>query len=363
MTRRQGIAAAVAALLLAAVFGFSLYRDRTRPRSYSVTWWDLFDTVTIVTGYADSEAEWNAQTEALHADLLRYHQLFDIYHAYDGMTNLYTLNHAAAAGPVKVDTDLMALLAFGKQADALTGGACNIAAGTVLSLWHDAREAVLAAQAATGETAAGLSALLPSAEELEQAAQHTDMDDLILDEEAGTVYFADPALQLDVGAIAKGWAVEQAARAAEARGLSSALINAGGSVRAIGGKPDGSPWTAGVENPDGGALLAEVALADGQSLIVSGDYQRYFELDGVRYHHLIDLQTLQPARYCRSVAVLCRDAGLGDALSTGLFCLPPEQGEALLEQLSDTAALWTFAGGSVQASPGWPANFETPEIP
>ena len=358
MTRRRIALGLCMALALAAVFGASLYRDRTRRPMYTETWWDLFDTVTVVSGYADSAGEWQAQAEALHADLLRYHPLFDIYNHYDGLTTLADLNEQAADGPVAVDPALMELLVFGKQAYALTNGACNIAAGGVLALWHDARESVQAAQTASGETArdSELTALLPDETALTQAARHMDIRDLVLDEQAGTVRFADPELQLDVGAIAKGWAVEQAARAAEARGLDSALINAGGSVRAIGTKADGSRWTAGVQDPDGGDVLRTVALEDGQSLIVSGDYQRYFELDGVRYHHLIDLATLQPARYCRSVAILCRDAGLGDALSTGLFCLPPDQGQTILKELTGAEALWIFEDGTLRASDGWPAE-------
>ena len=357
MIRRvwRGVLAAVAVTVLV---GLILYQARPRPRLCSATWWDVFDTVVSLSLYVDSEAENQRQSEAIHDDLLRYHQLFDAYHEYDGLTNLATLNAHAAEGPVPVEDDLMALLAFGKQAAEATDGACNIAAGAVLTLWHDARDAIEAAQSATDEGAAetDLAALLPSEDALAAAAQHIDINDLVLNEEAGTVYFADPELQLDVGAIAKGWAVEQAARAAEARGLESALLNAGGSVRAIGTKPDGARWTAGVQNPEGGALLAEVALEPGQSLIVSGDYQRYVVVNGTAYHHLIDLQTQQPARYNRSVAILSGDAGWGDALSTALFCLPANEGEALLANFPDTAVQWMTADGTMQETANWPAR-------
>lgn len=349
MTRQRLIALGLCAAL-AAVVGFSFWQDHTAPKSYTVTWWDVFDTVTVVTGYAASEEEWQQQTEALHQYLQRYHQLFDIYNEYDGVTNMATVNARAGQEPVTVDEDLFALLQFGQQAYELTDGACNIAAGTVLALWHDARTA---AEAATGETALTAD-ILPKQDALKQAAAHVDMANLVLDERARTVSFADPDLQLDVGGIAKGWAVEQAAQKAEARGLTSAVLNVGGNVRAIGTKPDGSLWTAGVQDPDGGEYLAQVELQPGQSLVVSGDYQRYFTVDGVRYHHLIDMQTLQPARYCRSVAVLCTDSGLGDALSTGLFCLPQEQGLRVLEKTDGAAALWVLENGSLSPSANWP---------
>lgn len=357
MTRRakSGLAAALA---LALLVGFALLFDRQPSaggeQKYSVVWFDVFDTVTTLTGYADSEQTWNAQSEALHQDLLRYHRLFDIYHHYDGITNLADVNAAAGAGPVVVDDEIFSLLQFAQQMYGTTDGACNVAAGAVLTLWHDAREAAATAESATA-------AVLPTGKALQAAAQHCAMQDLLLDQSAGTVAFADPEMTLDVGSIGKGYAVEMAARAAEARGLTSALLNAGGNVRAIGAKPDGKPWTAGVENPwpdaagnySTAASLATVALAPGESLVISGDYQRYFTVDDVRYHHLIDLTTLQPARHMTSVAVRCASSALGDALSTGLFCMPTAAGQALVARLDGVEALWMLADGTTLASAGW----------
>lgn len=337
--RRLGLAL-VAALALTLVL---VVAQRHRKTLYTTTWFDLFDTVSVVKGYAHSQEEWDEQMDALHGDLLRYHRLFDIYHHYDGMTNLYDVNAGAAAGPVAVEEELYTFLCWcaGDVYDQ-TGGATNIAAGALLALWHDAREQ---------DTPA------PPAEELIRAAlEHMAMEDLVLDDAARTMYFADPELRLDVGAVGKGYAVELAAQAAQARGLDSALLNIGGNLRAIGQKPDGSHWTAGVENPwgDDPAYLQSVALEPGSSLVVSGDYQRYFEYQGVRYAHLIDLTTGYPARYCSSAAVLTpADAGgMGDALSTALFCLPEDTGRALLPQ--GYAALWMYPDTSTAQSDNWP---------
>ncbi|MGN0983361.1 MAG: FAD:protein FMN transferase [Gemmiger sp.] len=315
---------------------------RKEPEKYSATWFDVFDTVTVITGYAVSEAQWEKQSEALHADLLRYHQLFDIYNRYDGLTNLCDVNAQAAAGPVAVDDTLFDFLVFCDGVVVRTEGACNIAAGAVLRLWHDARYLDTPRP--------------PEADALAAAAAHCDPDDLVLDEDANTVRFADPEMQLDVGAIGKGYAVELAAQAAEARGLTSALLNVGGNVRAIGTKPDGTRWTAGVENPWGSepSYVAALTLEPGESVVISGDYQRYFEYEGVRYHHLIDLTTLQPARYVSSVAVLCTlGSDMADALSTGLFCLPVEKGLALVEKTNGVEALWLHTDGTMAASSGW----------
>lgn len=317
-------------------------------KQYSIAWFDVFDTVTQVQGYAESQDAWNEQMVQLHQDLTRYHQLFDIYNRYDGMTNLYDLNQTAAHGPTAAEPEILDLLAQAKEVYALTNGRTNVAMGRLLALWHDARTAAEADPAA---------AYLPDKATLEEAAAHRNIDDLILDEEAGTVYYADPELQLDVGSIGKGYAVEQVARAAEARGLTSALISVGGNLRAIGHKPDGSAWTGGVENPWGGQdILAALELPEGASLVTSGDYQRYFELDGVRYHHLIDPETLYPAAYFDSVTVLCSDSGLADGLSTGLFCMSLADGQSLVERLDGVEALWASPDGSVVTSSGWSAH-------
>ena len=250
----------------------------------------------------------------------------------------------AAAAPVQVSDELYAFLRWCKDtAYPAANGATNIAAGAVLRLWHDARESDSPAP--------------PDADAIAAALAHIDIEDLVLDDAAQTVYFADPEMALDVGAVGKGYAVEQTARAAQARGLTSALLNIGGNVRAIGTKPGGKPWTAGVENPwgDDPAYIQAVELADGDSLVISGDYQRYFEYDGVRYAHLIDLTTGYPARYVSSVAVLARadTGGLADALSTGLFCLPEETGQALAAQ-NHYAVLWMHPDETTSRSADWP---------
>ncbi len=151
---------------------------------------------------------------------------------------------------------------------------------------------------------------------------------MVIDEAASTVQITDPETRLDVGAIAKGYAVEQVCRQAPA-GL---LVSVGGNIRATGPKADGQPWVVGIQSPDrdGEEFLHTLELSQG-SVVTSGDYQRYYTVDGVRYHHIIDPATLSPAAYWRSVTIVCADSGLADALSTALFTLPQAEGQALLD--------------------------------
>ena len=323
---------------------------KTEGRLYTASFLNLFDTVTTIVGRARSEEAFQAQAGAIYDELLVYHRLFDIYNDYEGLNNLKTINDLAGVSPVEVDGRIIALLQDCKKYSEITGGRVNAAMGGVLALWHDARSSGMDDPA---------NARLPDWNALERAAQHGDFDAVIIDAAQSSVYISDPELRLDVGAIGKGYATEMAARAARERGLTSALLNVGGNVRAIGAKPDGSHWTAGVENPRGSdpAYLAAVELRDGESLVISGDYLRYFEYEGVRYHHLIDLSTLQPARYAVSVAVhTAQGSGVADALSTGIFCQPEAGGLAVIDREPQTEAMWIHESGEITASAGFTAQ-------
>ena len=207
-------------------------------KRYEATFLTLFDTVTTVVGYAESEEDFQATAQSLHDALLEYHQLYDIYSDYDGVVNLKAVNDAAGGAPVVVDRKIIDLLLFCRDLCEGTGGQVNAALGGVLALWHDAREAGISDPA---------SAALPDAAALAEAARHTDFSSVIIDEAASTVQITDPALRLDVGAIAKGYAVEQVCRAAP-DGL---LLSVGGNVRATGPKPGGENWVVGIQAPGG----------------------------------------------------------------------------------------------------------------
>ena len=181
-----------------------------------------------------------------------------------------------------------------------------------------------------------------------EAARHTDLSRLILDEEAGTVFYADPEMSLDVGAIAKGYALEQVCKAAR-EGL---LISVGGNVRATGPKPDGGSWVVGIQNPTGEEGYLHTVEVQDISVVTSGDYQRYYTVDGVSYHHIIDPATNYPGRLWRAVTVLCPDSGLADGLSTALFLLPQAEGQALLDKFG-CEALWVDSDNNLSYSPGF----------
>ena len=325
---------------------------------YSTVFYDVFDTVTQVIAYCESEEEFNTQMDALHTDLITYNQLYDIYNDYPGVTNVKTINDNAGSVPVEVDDRILSMLELADQMYQTTNGKLNIAMGSVLNIWHNYREAAEAAETDADNK-------LPTMEELEAAAQHCDINNVIIDADAKTVYLADPEMLLDVGSVGKGYAVEMVCQAAEARGLTSALVSVGGNLRAIGVKPDGSQWTGGVENPwSSSDVYTSDSMLDGainmsdMALVTSGDYQRYYVVDGKRYHHLIDPDTLFPAAYFNGVTVLCSDSGLADCLTTGLFCQPLKDGMKIVESLDGVEAMWCTPDQQVITSSGWDSHLK-----
>lgn len=336
MKKLRSICLALVLVVLAGCTPNAQPRDELK--RYDASFLTLFDTATTILGYADSQDEFKAQAQAIHDELLVYHQLYDIYNEYEGINNLCTVNANAGAAPVEVDRKIIDLLLFCRDMYDATGGQVNVASGSVLSLWHDARTVALDG----GEVE------LPSREALDEAAAHISFDTVVIDEENSTVFLSDPAQKLDVGAVAKGYA---AARAAE-HAPKGMLLSVGGNVCATGPKPDGASWVVGIQNPDDTqTYLHTVELGTG-SLVTSGDYQRYFMLDGVRYHHIIDLSTGFPAQRWRSVSILCADSGVADALSTALFTLSAEDGTALLERF-DAQAMWVDTEGTITYSDGF----------
>jgi thiamine biosynthesis lipoprotein len=217
--------------------------------------------------------------------------------------------------------------------------------GSVLSLWHDAR---------THGINDPVNAALPETNALLLAAEHMDFSCVIINEDDATVFITDPDVSLDVGAVAKGWAAQRVAENAP----SGLLISVGGNVCATGPKDEsGTPWVVGIQNPDSSDYLHTIYLTKG-SVVTSGDYQRAYTVDGKSYHHIIDPETLYPSACWRSVTIVCEDSGLADALSTALFVLPQEEGQALLDQCG-ALALWVCMDGSILYSPGFETLIRT----
>jgi len=296
---------------------------------FQYTYIDVFDTVTTLALYEDDKTKADALAAEIHTLLTSLHREYTIYEDFEGVVNVKTINDGAGS-PVSVSENLFSMLAFGKEAYRLSNGKVNMAMGSVLALWHTARE--------TG--------VLPVEAALADAARHCNVEKVVLNAEDRTVCLLDTAMSLDVGAFAKGYAAQQVADFMQEKGIASAMLSVGGNVVTVGDK-QGTPFTIGIEDPKGEQpYLTTVPSANG-AVVSSGDYQRFFTVDGVRYHHLIDPVTLYPATAFSLVSVVGPDSGMADVLSTTLFLMPQAEGKALLATFSDYSAVWVDTQGEI----------------
>lgn len=315
-----------------------------KPVRYEATFLRLFDTKTTIIAYMDDKEEFARYSQLIYDNLEEYHKLYDIYNNYEGISNIKTINDMAGKAPVKVDKRIIDLLEYAKEWYEKTDGEMNVAFGAVLRIWHDYRERGMEDPD---------SAELPPMEDLVEASKHTDINKVIIDEEASTVFLADPEMSLDVGAIAKGYAVEQVSRIAAENGFTSGLISVGGNVRAIGSKDgEGKPWNVGIQNPDPGEGSNEIHVLDvvDASVVTSGVYERYYTVEGKNYHHIIDPDTLYPSDEFKSVSIVCKDSGMADALSTAVFNMSLDEGMEFIESIPDTEAFWVLSSGELKYS-------------
>lgn len=317
---------------------------------YSDSFFDTFDTMTRVVGYTKSEEEFNSYLEKIHSRFLYLHKLYDIYNDYEGINNIKTINDNAGIKPVKVDKEIIDLIVFAKDWYKRTGGRVNIAMGSVLNIWHEYREQGMYDPQ---------NAKLPPMEDLLEAAKHTDIDNIVVDIDKSTVYLSDKNMSINVGAVAKGYATEIVAQEIMNEGLKSGIISAGGNIRVLGKPLDGirKRWGIGIQDPD--KLIVsdpqntlDVIYLNNASVVSSGDYQRYYVVDGNVIHHIIDPDTLMPGEYYRAVTVLAEDAGVADFLSTAVFLMPYEEGRLFVDSLEGVEAIWIMKDKEIKVTDG-----------
>ncbi len=302
--------------LLAALLTFSGCGSRVQ--KYTDQRFELFDTVIIVTAYCQSQEDFDALAGAAFDEFARLHNLFDTHN--DTGEGLSRLNALAGQGPIEVEPEVFGLLETGKDGYMLTHGKVNIAMGAVLRLWDEAREAAL-------ENAE--SAAIPAMGDLRTAEQHCDIDNLILDAQAGTAELRDAQMSIDVGAVAKGYAVDLVAQQLRELGYTDFVLSAGGNVWAEGSPPNAEGWRVGVQSPEESAELLTTLTVSDCAVVTSGGYLRYFTVGDETYHHIIDPDTLMPSDGVLSATVVCASSATADLLSTACFMLPAEQGQAL----------------------------------
>lgn len=239
-------------------------------------------------------------------------------------------NRAGSSAKVPVGEEVSRLIRDAVAISVSSGGAFDVTIWPVSQLWDFEK-----------------GGKLPSPEQLAMNVERVGYESLAIDDSGASVGFLKDGMGIDLGGIAKGWAVDRAMEKLMARGVRAAIIDAGGDLRIIGARPGKEFWRIGVQHPrKPGTLLLTFDLKD-TAIVTSGDYERFFIADGVRYHHILDPATGQPARGCQSVTVLAPTAAEADACATAAFVLGPSKGLAFLRARPGVRGVIVGAGGEL----------------
>ncbi len=240
-------------------------------------------------------------------------------------SEVIAVNRAAGVKPVRVSPDTFTVIARGLEFARLSGGVFDITVGPLVKLWGIGTSA----------------ARVPAPQEIRDAVARIGWRDVVLSPKESTVFLRRPGMALDLGAIAKGFAADEASRILREHGIESALINLGGNVLTIGAKPDGTLWRIGAQNPEQprGTQIGIVETR-AMAVVTSGSYERYFEAEGRRYHHILDTRTGFPvSNGLTAVMIVAADSTTADGYSTLVFALGLQKGRSLVES----------TGGAVEA--------------
>ncbi len=259
-------------------------------------------------------------------------------------TQVDSINRNAGIAPVRVDQDVLQVIAAALEFSGRSQGAFDPTVGPLVALWGIGSD----------------SARLPEPAEISQALSLIDRMSVEIDAKVGTVFLKRKGMRIDLGAIAKGYAADEAGRIIRKRGIQRAIIDLGGNVLAVGTKKGGLPWKIGVQDPSGlrGSYIGILQIKDA-TMVTSGVYERFFEADGQRYHHILSTADGYPVRNSLlSVTILAKESMTADALSTSVFALGYEKGSALVASFPGVEAIYVFEDMTVRTSPGIAESFQ-----
>jgi thiamine biosynthesis lipoprotein len=291
------------------------------PHDASAEWYRqdaaIMGTAVSVKLWYEDEARGRALTQAVIDEMRRIDALMSTYKP---ESELSRLNARAAGEAVPVSAELLALIRRALEFSDVTDGAFDITYASA-GQYYDYRKGIR-----------------PSAAQLAQALPAIDYHHVLIDSEHGTVRFSRPGVRIDLGGIAKGYAVDRCVALLRAAGVESAMVNAGGDTRVV-GRHWKQPWMVGIRDPRHKDGMVTLLPLEDAAISTSGDYERYFEQDGVRYHHILNPRTGTSSSGVRSVSIIGADATTTDALSTGVFVIGVDAGLRLVNSLPDIEAV------------------------
>jgi thiamine biosynthesis lipoprotein len=290
-------------------------------------------TLAAYTTKALGPAEVRKALEAAHAEIKRIERVMTTWR---DDSEVSRVNAAAGKGAVKVSDETFAVVAKSQWISKLSDGVFDITFASMGKLWRFDQDWV---------------AKVPTAAAVAKARERIDYRRIAMDPKAHTIALARSDTRINLGGIAKGYAIDRASAVLRKAGLPAFFAQAGGDLYVEGKKPDGKPWTVGVRDPRGadGAFFALLPVTD-HAFSTAGDYERAFIKNGKRYHHIIDPRTGYPATASRSVTVWAKDALTADAIDDAVFILGPKRGLQLVESIDDCGAVIVDANNKVWVS-------------
>ena len=250
-------------------------------------------------------------------------------------SELSQVNAEAGRQSVPVSRETFELVVRSLEMAQLTRGGFNIALGPAIEAWSVTEQQQV-----------------PDEQVLERLKPLVDWTSIQIDKKLRTIYLPHKGMRIDVGGVGKGYAADRAVEVMKRAGAKGGVVALSGDIKAFGVLSEGKGFPVGIRHPrEEGTLIGIIDLHD-EAVSTAGDYERFFERDGVRYHHILDPHTLQPARGCQSVTVIAKDGTIADGLDTGIFVLGPENGMALVERLPDVEAIIVDANGTLMVSSG-----------
>ena len=280
----------------------------------------LMGTRFEITAISDSEEN---SKKAVNAGIREISRIESLISSWDENSQTSSINRKAGKEPVKVDKELFDLIYRSQKISNLTQGAFDISFASIEKLWKFD----------------GSMTQLPSPEEIERSVRYIDFRNIILDKDNSTVFLKNEGMRIGFGAIGKGYAANRARKVMEEMGIEHGVVNAAGDLTAWGTQGNGEPWKVGISKPDDLKTVIDWLTVSDNAVVTSGDYEKFVELEGRRYSHIIDPRTGYPTTGIKSVTIICPDAELADGLATSVFVMGPEKGLALINLLKGIECL------------------------
>jgi len=303
----------------------------------------LMGTLVFVTAVAPEDKVAQQSTTAAFAEIKRLEHLWSTWIP---SSELSRVNTAAGQHPVGVNHETLNLLKQSLKMARLTEGGFNIAIGPAVAAWNVSK---------VGR--------IPDQRELDAVRPLIDLSHIQIDQKKSSVYLTQPGMQIDIGGIGKGFAADLAVKAMQKAGATAGVVALSGDIKTFGLMPDHHRFLFGIQHPrkQQGVVVATIEL-ENEAVSTAGDYQRFFMVDGVRYHHILDPTTLQPSRQSQSVTVIARDGVTADGLDTGIFVMGPQKGMALIERLPGVEGVIIDRTGKLQISSGLQGRLQGPDF-